>query len=408
MAAKLALGFDPRERLRRLAVVFAVELRLKIVTELYMREMSAKQFQAECGGGALSRVSQNFSRLAETGWLRLVRTAPAGGARRGGKEHYYRATEPAYFDARTWALVPYSLRVASSWNVFKQVTPQLRASLEATNLEWVRDLTCDQWVLDEIGWSRIIEAIDSFFQEIFEEQQDSRLRGQHGSTLRTADIFMVAFESAGTYSTPLGLSLVEHNTEPLTPFVERLAPVFRDDVLLEITQTLNTRDMSPTQFYREAGIGSRSQIWHRFRGLEKHGLAARVREETGGVRRGGTEYFYRATKPGYRDFDPCAGVSASLGKSESWEAFEHLCADAIGSMKAGVFDARTDRYVAWSNVALDERGWERVTSGLDALHALVAAEERDAADRMEKSGGRPVTMTVGLAARESPRGAKAP
>lgn len=409
MAAKLALGINPRERLRRLAVVFAVELRLKIVTELYMREMSATQFHAECGGGALSRVSQNFSRLAAADWLRLVRTAPAGGARRGAEEHFYRATEPAYFDAETWALVPYSLRVGSTWNVYKQVAPQLRASLEVSNTEWVRDLTCDQWVLDDAGWRRVIEAIDAFFQAIFEEQQDSRLRAQHGeSTLRPADIFMVAFESARSYSTPLGLSLVERQAEPLTPFTERLAPVFRDDVLLEIAERLNTQDVSPTQFYREVGGASRGQIWRRFRGLEKHGWAARVREETGGGRRGGTEHFYRATKPGYRDFDACADPPPSLRKSESWETFEHLCADAVGSMKAGVFDARTDRYVTWSNVVLDERGWEHVTSGLDALHKLVAAEERHARDRLKESGGTPVTMTVSLAARESAPGTKAP
>jgi hypothetical protein len=37
MAARLAIGTNARERLRRLAVVFAVELRMKIVVELYMR-----------------------------------------------------------------------------------------------------------------------------------------------------------------------------------------------------------------------------------------------------------------------------------------------------------------------------------------------------------------------------------
>jgi hypothetical protein len=45
VAAKIWTGIRSRaEHLRRLSVVFAVELRLKIVTELYMREMSPKQF----------------------------------------------------------------------------------------------------------------------------------------------------------------------------------------------------------------------------------------------------------------------------------------------------------------------------------------------------------------------------
>jgi hypothetical protein len=80
MAAKVWTGLKTRrEYLRRLSVVFAVELRQKIVTELYMREMSPKQFHGEFGGGSLSRVTKNFERLAETGWLRCVRTEGPGG-----------------------------------------------------------------------------------------------------------------------------------------------------------------------------------------------------------------------------------------------------------------------------------------------------------------------------------------
>ena len=58
------------EHLRRLAVVFAVPLRLKIVTELYQREMSPTQFYKEFGGGSVSRVTKHFERLRATGWLR--------------------------------------------------------------------------------------------------------------------------------------------------------------------------------------------------------------------------------------------------------------------------------------------------------------------------------------------------
>ena len=50
MAGRVAIGKKDRMAyLRRLSVVFAVELRLKIVTVLYMREMSPKQFREEFG-----------------------------------------------------------------------------------------------------------------------------------------------------------------------------------------------------------------------------------------------------------------------------------------------------------------------------------------------------------------------
>jgi hypothetical protein len=71
------------EHLRRLAVVFvAVPIRLKIVTELYQREMSPKQFYEEFGGGSVSRLAQHFERLVETGWLRQMWTEGPGGKRR--------------------------------------------------------------------------------------------------------------------------------------------------------------------------------------------------------------------------------------------------------------------------------------------------------------------------------------
>jgi len=114
VAARLAVGVDAQDWLHRLSVVFSVELRLKIVAELYIREMSAKQFYEQYGGGSLSRVHQNFQILVKNGWLRLVHSEGPGGNRRGGVEQFYRATEPPIVHAEAWALIPYSVRVASA------------------------------------------------------------------------------------------------------------------------------------------------------------------------------------------------------------------------------------------------------------------------------------------------------
>jgi hypothetical protein len=156
MAARLAMGVDARERLRRLAVVFAVELRMKIVIELYMREMSARQFHEEFGGGAPSRINQNFTRLADEGWLRYIRSEGPGGNRRGGVEHFYRATELPFIDSESWALVPFSVRAISTWNFLKQVMPRLRGDLEASTIDmgYSRGLSCTTFLLDEEGWKR--------------------------------------------------------------------------------------------------------------------------------------------------------------------------------------------------------------------------------------------------------------
>jgi len=112
--------------MRRMATVFTVELRMKIFVELYMREMSAKQFFNEFGGGTLARISQNFVALADAGWLRwLYRNGP-GKERHGGVENIYRATELPFMDSESWALLPYSVRLVSSQNILRYIVPRLR------------------------------------------------------------------------------------------------------------------------------------------------------------------------------------------------------------------------------------------------------------------------------------------
>jgi hypothetical protein len=406
VAAKIDIGTKSRAaHLRRLSVVFAVEIRLKIVTELYMREMSPKQFYAEFGGGSISRVTKNFERLEEHGWLRYIRSEGPGGSRRGGVEHFYRATELAFFDAETWAFVPYSIRVTSTWNIFQQIAPRLREAMEASSLAARpnRDLSCTQLLLDQVGWERVIEAVDTQFVSLFEEQTDARLRVSHdeGELTRT-DVFLIGFESPlqGDDRRRAGPDLVESRKEPLVPFPERLAPILADDVCMQIVAELNRREMSVTQFHREFGGAAIGGIRRRFRKLETSGWLKKVNEETGGQRRGATEHFYRATGPAIADDGPWM-LPESLRGTSDWEVFEHLGEKVKEAIRTGSFDARVDRYVTWSLVSLDEQGWANVIAGIEALSAFAFEEQERASDRMAKSGGQPVIMTVGLGAFEA-------
>jgi hypothetical protein len=411
VAARLAIGIKAREHLRRLSVVFAVELRLKIIGELYMREMSPKQFFEEFGGGSISRVTQNFERLVETGWLRYIRSEGPGGKRYGGVEHFYRSTELAFFDVQTWALVPYSMRVASSWSLFNQIALRLRERLEASSLNATRkrDFSCTQVLLDQAGWERVIEAIDAQFLCIFEEQKDAplRVRSSGGELLR-ADVLLIAFESP-MRGEQIGPCLVESDKEPLIPFPERLAPVLADDVCMQIVSELNRREMSATQFHREFGGATISGIRSRFERLKTSGWLKKVNEKTGGRRRGASEHFYRATRPAFRDGSTWTEPSDALRRIRSWRTFERFSEKVTEAMQAGTFDARVDRYVTLSFLSLDQQGWANVVAGIEALSALIFEEQERAKDRMAKSGEKPILLTAGLGAFEAPKdAAKAP
>jgi len=400
MTARLSVDTESRAaRLRRLAVLFAIELRLKIVTELYMRQMSPSQFFREFGGGSVARVRRQFKALQKHGWLRYVRSAPSAS---GKLEGIYRAPELAYFDSEMWSLLPYSIRVAFSWNSFSQIAAHIRAGIEAVVSEErpIRNLTLTPLRLDPIGRKRVLKAVDAQFGSVYEEQKDALLRASHtGEALMRASILHIAFESPVGGEVPITPDLVDMETEPMTPFPERLFPVFDDETCMQIVGETNRRRLSATQFRQEFG-GQPSPVYRRFQKMRDYGWVRKVGEEK---RRGATEVFYRATRPAFSDSGFWSDVSDSVSRTKNWKAFVRLSASVKDAMKAGTFDSNPDRYLALSFVRLDQQGWERMVAELDALLAYILEEQERAQERMRETGEKPISMLVALGAFESPK-----
>lgn len=386
------------ERLKRLAVVFAVELRLKIIIELSQREMSPKEFYEEFGGGSLSRVSRNFDRLLETGWLRHMRSEGPGGARRGGVEHFYRATGLAFFDRETWGALPYSVRVAFSWKLFSQIAIWLKEGVEAEMLETRAgsSLGSRTLVLDQPGCERVIGAFSDVFAQIFEEQYDAKLRvaGTKQDLIR-ASVLQFAYESP-TRDSVATLDGLAEIPEPMSSLWVRASRIFLDAACMDIIDEANQRTISATEFHEKFG-GNIDRTRRLFRKTAENGWLKEVDRKTGGQRRGATEKFYRATRPVFAKADKfLADLPESIRRTDAGQAFERICVDFVAAMEAETVDRRDDRYVALSLVQLDERGWERVAELIRGLWAVVRREERESKGRLRKSGDRSVSMTVAL------------
>jgi hypothetical protein len=398
------------ECLRRLSVVFASELRLKIITELYLREMSPKQFHKEFGGGSLSRVDKNFKRLADHGWLRYIRSEGPDSRRRGGVEHFYRATEPAVFDNETWAAVPYSMRVAISWRTFKQLAERVLHALRAGTLDARADshLSWTTVMLDQLGWERVLAAIDILFKSIFEEQDDAKLRNSHSEEIpMLATVALAVFESPTVPQNPgskrFTPCLVQTDKDSPVPYPLRVSKVFADELCLKILAEANLREISAPLFHAEFGGDSIEAIRRRFKTLERLGWLRQVNQKTGGRRRSAVELFYRATGPAILDNESWANVPISIKPTYSWTTFKQFAEKVKEAIVAGTFEARLDNHLSWSLLRLDQQGWEKVTAAVDALFALIFKERDEAKIRLAKSGEEPIATTVGLAAFESPR-----
>ena len=390
-----------REQLRWLSVIFRLAIRLKIVAELYMRPMSPKEFYSEFGGGSLSRVSKQFTVLEKHGALRRVGPRGRAVSRPGPSETLFRATEAPFLDAAMWAMLPYSIRLTSSWNLFKATAKELRGGIEAAAFEGrqSRDLTCTPLELDELGWTRVIAALDSHFESVFAEQEDAKIRVAEGSgVLLRVGVLQIGFESPREADL-LVLDLADGTTEPLIPFPERLAPVLADDLFLLIMQELNRRSLSVPQFHRElASDVSEGAVRHRFDRARRLGLAAIVDSVP---KRGAKEYLYRATKPVVDDDGAWADAPDALGETEAWATFENLSALVKESIVAGTFDVRDDRHLSWSIVSLDQRGLTKAIAGIEALSDFIREEQKRARKRIE-AGAESLSMVVGLAVVESP------
>jgi hypothetical protein len=406
--------------LARLAVVYKDELRMKIVTEAYMREISPKMFFDEFGGGSVSRVARHFERLAESAWLKLERTK-TGGKRRGGVEHFYRATELVVFELDDWSTLPSSMRAAFSWTTFEQLTERVCAAVKAgtLNARADRHLSCTPTLLDRLGWERVIADLGSLFEAVLEEQDCAKRRiGETGERPALATVALAGFESplwlrngSDRRGRDYAASDPTGSTKGIeTPFFfPKLAKVLADPLDLQIMDELNTREMSPKRFHAEWEGATVSSFSRRLVKLKNDGWAQLVREETGGERRGATEHFYRASGPAFVDSDSWAGVPDPLKATATWRTFEQLRERVKEALDVGTFDARTDRHLTWSLLLLDQAGWEEVVGAVDAFFEGLSGEEKNAKRRTAESGEQPILATVGLAAFESPKDAiKAP
>jgi hypothetical protein len=412
-----------RARLKRLSVAFAVELRLWILIETYVRgEMSPIQFCRLFKGESRSRVDKNFKVLAEHDWLRYVRSEKGNG-RRGGEEHFYRVTKLPYIDTETWASLPYSIRTAFSWNTFKELGERVRETLEGaneakawrerpprqpaglsepSNITRTPELSLVQVKLDQVGWERIYGAVNRRFECAHEEQKDAQLRAHHsGEKLLRACISQIVFERPTLQTKDVAYHLAEIKTEPLMPFPVRMSKAL-DEICLEIIDVANLQPVSVTSFHRKADGFSIDRIRTRFKSLEEAGWLTPACTKSGGRRRGGHEKFYRATAPLLRTNGAGAKIQDSVSRTEQWKLFEKLSAEIKEAMAAGTFDARDDRYLAWSFVHLDQQGFDKVLAEMNDLRAEVLAEERSARERLRESGEQPIPAIVALGAFISP------
>jgi hypothetical protein len=404
-SAKVRGNPRPHSPLDRLAVVFADPVRLTIVSELFLREMSPSAFAKTYRVGSPSRVARHFSRLEEYAWLRFVRFQPSGG--RGRPEKLYRAAQLAIFDEETWALLPPSMREEFSGRIFQQFGERVAEALEAGTFDARPDrhFTWEPLVLDESGRATVLRVLNELFRAVLEEQADARIRTHYSQ-----EPPIHATAGLGAFDSPIGRrrasELLPPAPAPPSPmtlekdFTVRFARVFNSEVNLKIMTELSLRAMSASQFAEEFGFPYTDICW-RFNLLRELGWIELVKEMSGGDRRGGTEGFYRATSPVIADTLCWSQMSRDEQTEGSWRIFTQLAEQVQEAFKARTFDARPDRHLTWIHLELDQLGWEKVIAAARQCFEDVRQEQQNAKLRLGASA-EPALLVAYIAAFESP------
>jgi hypothetical protein len=141
-----------------------------------------------------------------------------------------------------------------------------------------------------------------------------------------------------------------------------------------------------------------SHVAYHCRELEKAGLL----EVSERPVRGATEHHYRPAGQAYFSDEEWAELTPHERCQISKVMWQHFIAQVENAMLEHTFDARTDRWLAWRPLELDERGWEEAAVAVAGHYAEIEQIRRDAEERLKASGEDPVRATWAVFSFESP------
>jgi len=164
---------SPEGITQQLAKALAHPLRVRILSSLHKGVSSPNQLSQELGE-PLGNVSYHVKTLLEYDCVELVKTEP----RRGAVEHFYRATERAFFSASDWEKIPASARKGISGSILETVGHDATESLVAGAIDARSDshISRTPLTLDEQGWTDVTSLLADTLNRATEIQGEAATR----------------------------------------------------------------------------------------------------------------------------------------------------------------------------------------------------------------------------------------
>lgn len=186
---------SPEGITQQLAKALAHPLRVRILSSLHNGISSPNQLSQELGE-PLGNVSYHVKTLLEYDCVELVKTEP----RRGAVEHFYRATERAFFSDSDWAKMPASARKGISGVILEAIGTDATKALVAGKIDARVEshLTHTPLLVDEQGFKEINDLLTEAQARASEIQEEaaSRLVDSKEDGIPTK-LGILFFEAAG-------------------------------------------------------------------------------------------------------------------------------------------------------------------------------------------------------------------
>lgn len=168
---------------RSLAKALAHPLRVRILVEANQRLMSVTGFVRMFPEHSHSKVYGHFRMLEECGCIELIETK-TGGGRRGGVEHFYRATQRTLFDQESWPSLPASAQEQMTAAAFTTYAGRVVDAINAGTIDSRPDrhFTWSPGCFDEQAWDETIEDLEEVFSRLPKRMAEAATRIAKGAT----------------------------------------------------------------------------------------------------------------------------------------------------------------------------------------------------------------------------------
>ena len=158
---------------QQLAKALAHPLRVRILTSLNRGISSPNQLAQELDE-PLGNVSYHVKTLLEYDCVELVKTEP----RRGAVEHFYRATERAFFSDADWAKIPASARKGIDGVILEAIGQDATAAMLEGTIDSRTDthISRTPLVLDDDGWKELSKLLSDTLEQSMKIGEESASR----------------------------------------------------------------------------------------------------------------------------------------------------------------------------------------------------------------------------------------